>query len=90
MKSVRVIVTGRVQGVWYRAWTEKEALVRGLDGWVRNLSDGTVEAVFSGPGQEVDDMIAACRTGPPLARVKDVTVTACDAPEAGFVKRETV
>lgn len=90
MKSVRVIVTGRVQGVWYRAWTEKEALARGLDGWVRNLSDGTVEAVFSGPGEGVDDMIAACKAGPPLARVKDVAVTAWKAPQAGFVKRETV
>ena len=90
MKSGRVIVTGRVQGVWYRAWTEKEAEARGLDGWVRNLSDGTVEAVFGGAGQKVDEMIAACRRGPPLARVKDVAVTECEVPEPGFIKREAV
>ena len=44
MKSVRAVISGRVQGVWYRAWTEKEATERGLSGWVRNCSDGTVEA----------------------------------------------
>jgi len=90
VKSVRVIVTGRVQGVWYRTWTEKKAEARDLDGWVRNLSDGTVEAVFGGAGQEVDEMIAACRSGPALARVKDVAVTAWEVPEPGFIKRETV
>ena len=90
MKSVRVIVTGGVQGVWYRVWTGKEAEARGLDGWVRNLSDGTLEAVFGGAGQEVDEMIAACRSGLPLARVKDVAVTACEVPEPGLVKREMV
>ena len=90
MKSVRVVISGRVQGVWYRAWTEKAALARGLDGWVRNRSDGTVEAVFSGADADIDAMLAACRTGPPLARVEDVVAAPCDAPERGFVKRATV
>mgnify|MGYP000844133996 CR=1 FL=1 len=90
MKSVRVVVSGRVQGVWYRAWTEKEALARGLDGWVRNRSDGTVEAVFSGADADIDAMLAACRTGPPLARVEDVVTAPCAAPERGFAKRATV
>ncbi|MBT6510918.1 MAG: acylphosphatase, partial [Rhodospirillaceae bacterium] len=47
-RKVRVCITGRVQGVWYRAWTTEEASELGLDGWVRNRRDGTVEAVFAG------------------------------------------
>ena len=89
MKSVHIVVSGRVQGVWYRAWTEKEATARGLDGWVRNCSDGTVEAVFSGPDAGVDAMLAACRTGPRLARVEGIVAEACDAPEEGFAIRAT-
>ena len=72
MKQVRVIVSGRVQGVWYRGWTVDEAAARGLDGWVRNRRDGTVEAVFSGPADKVDAMIEACWNGPPPARVDAV------------------
>ena len=70
--SVRVIIRGRVQGVGYRAWTEDEALRRDLEGWVRNRRDGTVEAVFSGPDQEVEAMLAACRQGPRGAHVEAV------------------
>ena len=73
--SVRVIIRGRVQGVGYRAWTEDEALRRDLEGWVRNRCDGTVEAVFSGPDQEVDSMLAACRQGPRGAHVEAVDIT---------------
>lgn len=87
---MRVVVSGRVQGVWYRAWTEKEALARSLDGWVRNRSDATVEAVFSGADGDVDAMLDACRTGPPLARVEGLVTEPCDKPEDGFVKRATV
>jgi len=72
-RAVRVRITGRVQGVWFRAWTREQAAARGLDGWVRNRTDGTVEALFAGPGEAVDDMLAACRKGPPAARVGDVT-----------------
>ena len=64
-----VVVRGRVQGVGFRMWTEDEARRRGLAGWVRNRRDGTVEAVFAGPGEAVDAMIEACRRGPPGARV---------------------
>jgi acylphosphatase len=67
--AVHVRIYGRVQGVFFRAWTEDEATARGLSGWVRNRSDGTVEAVFSGPEAKVDEMVAACRRGPPLAEV---------------------
>ena len=64
-----VVIRGRVQGVGYRAWTEVTALERGLEGWVRNCRDGSVEAVFSGPDDDVAAMIAQCRRGPPGARV---------------------
>jgi len=64
-----VTIRGRVQRVGYRAWTEYTALELGLEGWVRNRRDGAVEAVFAGPAATVEDMIAACREGPPGARV---------------------
>jgi len=67
-----VLVSGLVQGVWFRGWTVENAQARGLHGWVRNRPDGTVEAVFAGPPDLVDDMIAACRTGPATARVDAV------------------
>ncbi|MFN7194394.1 MAG: acylphosphatase [Rhodospirillales bacterium] len=67
-----VLVSGRVQGVWFRGWTIENAQARGLVGWVRNRPDGTVEAVFAGPADLVDDMIAACHTGPASARVAAV------------------
>jgi acylphosphatase len=64
-----VIIRGRVQGIGYRAWTEVTALERGVEGWVRNRRDGSVEALFSGLDDEVAAMIAECRRGPPGARV---------------------
>jgi acylphosphatase len=73
--TVNVLITGRVQGVWYRGWTQEEAIKRQLDGWVRNRLDGAVEAIFSGPSAQVNDMIEACRRGPPMARVDDIQVT---------------
>lgn len=85
MKSVRVHITGRVQGVWYRAWTCQQAGLRGLSGWVRNRRDGSVEAVFSGADSGVEAMLALCRDGPPLACVDGVTVEPCEAPgDEGF------
>lgn len=73
-KTVRVVIEGRVQGVWFRGWTIEQASARGLAGWVRNLSNGAVEAVFHGPAITVDDMVAACRHGPPAAHVTRVSV----------------
>jgi acylphosphatase len=64
-----VVVHGRVQGVGFRAFVEREALARGLEGWVRNRQEGTVEAVFKGEEAVVVDMIEACRRGPFGARV---------------------
>jgi acylphosphatase len=75
MRKVHVVITGRVQGVGYRAWCERAALVRGLAGWVRNCADGSVEAVFAGDADEVEDMIAACQRGPAAAAVADVAVS---------------
>lgn len=75
-RSVHVRISGRVQGVGYRAWVAETAGAIGLDGWVRNCSDGTVEAAFSGAVAAVSDMLARCRRGPPAARVRDVAVLA--------------
>ncbi len=90
VKRVRVVISGRVQGVWYRGWTVDEARARGLSGWVRNCRDGTVEAVFQGAPEAVDAMVAACRTGPPAARVDHVERFAHDdAVAPGFHSRPT-
>lgn len=64
-----VIIRGCVQGVGYRAWTEYSAEGRGLDGWVRNRRDGSVEALFAGEPRIVREMIDLCRQGPPGSRV---------------------
>ncbi|HIJ63065.1 MAG TPA: acylphosphatase [Rhodospirillaceae bacterium] len=85
MPAVRVRVSGRVQGVWYRGWTVAEATRRSLDGWVRNLRDGSVEAVFSGPAAAVEAMVEACRRGPPAAAVTRLDVEPAPPPDAaGF------
>ncbi len=80
--AVSVRIRGRVQGVWYRGWTEEEAARRGLRGWVRNRRDGSVEALFCGPVAIVGDMIGACWKGPPAARVEAVEQVAVE-PFAG-------
>ena len=72
-RAVRqVMVTGRVQGVGFRAWVEHRAVAHGLEGWVRNRKDGSVEALFAGPADVVADMVAVCRRGPSSARVDRV------------------
>jgi acylphosphatase len=68
----RVVISGRVQGVGYRAWVDYQARRLGLHGWVRNRRDGSVEAVFEGTENVVASMIASCRHGPASARVDDV------------------
>jgi acylphosphatase len=87
-QSVRVRIYGRVQGVWFRGWTVREASSRGLSGWVRNRADGSVEAVFAGPEADVKDMIVSCRRGPPAARVDRIEQSAeTAAVERGFHQR---
>ena len=75
-KSVHVEITGRVQGVGYRAWCDEEARRLGLSGWVRNTRAGAVEAVFSGDEAAVDAMLEAARQGPACSSVTDVSVLA--------------
>ncbi|KAF5195783.1 Acylphosphatase [Thalictrum thalictroides] len=68
-KTVRVMIKGRVQGVFYRNWTVENATGLGLKGWVRNRRDGSVEALFSGDPKSIDEMELRCRRGPPEAVV---------------------
>jgi len=74
-----VIVHGRVHGVGFRAFVEYEAVARGLEGWVRNRRDGTVEAVFRGEETVVADMVETCRRGPFAARVDHLAQREGDA-----------
>jgi len=69
-----VFVSGRVQGVFFRSETEDEANRRNVCGWVRNTSDGRVEAIFEGEKEDVEKLIDFCRRGPPGARVTKVNV----------------
>jgi acylphosphatase len=71
-RVVHVIIRGNVHGVGFRAWTRHHAELRGLEGWVRNRRDGTVEAVFAGDEEGVGAMLKACRQGPSGARVEGV------------------
>jgi len=68
-KRVHLIIEGRVQGVWYRDSARREALRLGLSGWVKNRTDGTVEALVEGPEEDVEALVSWCRKGPPAARV---------------------
>jgi len=70
---LHVLIEGRVQGVFFRAYTRDEARARGLSGWVRNLPDGRVEALFEGERAALDSMLAWCRQGPRYAYVDSVT-----------------
>lgn len=84
MIARHVLISGRVQGVGYRAWVAREAARRALSGWVRNLESGNVEAVFAGERQAVDGMIAACRKGPRLAQVVSVEAVETEHASSGF------
>ncbi len=75
MKRVHVWISGRVQGVAFRYRTQSQAEGLGLKGWVRNLSDGRVEALFEGDDSDVNSMLAWCRKGPSLARVDDLEIS---------------
>jgi acylphosphatase len=70
----RVYVAGKVQGVFFRWYTRDEAVRLGVKGWVRNLPDGRVEAVFEGEKEAVEHMIEFCKRGPPAAEVENVEV----------------
>lgn len=72
MSRVHLVITGRVQGVWYRASARNEGERLGLTGWVMNRADGGVEAMAEGPREKLDTFVTWCRRGPPAARVDDV------------------
>lgn len=76
LRTARIRITGRVQGVAFRDWMERTASDLGVTGWVRNRRDGSVEAVISGEPALVADMLELCRRGPPAASVRDVEVLA--------------
>ena len=87
----RIHVKGKVQGVWFRGWAIGQATELGLDGWVRNRIDGSVELVAAGPPERVEDLIARCHHGPPAARVDRVTVEETPGVvSAGFTQKPTV
>jgi acylphosphatase len=73
-RTVRVRIEGGVQGVGYRYWAERVAGELNLAGWVRNRRDGSVEALFAGPADDVEQMLERCKDGPPSARVAAVKV----------------
>lgn len=75
---VRVRVRGQVQGVGYRVFTQTEAIARGIVGWVRNRSNGDVEAVFAGRAEAVDALCEICRQGPPQAFVEALEISIAD------------
>jgi acylphosphatase len=81
MKRLHVIISGRVQGVFFRAYARETAVTLKLTGWVRNLHDASVEAVFEGDDKNVESMLEWCRKGPPHAIVKHVD--AAEEPYSG-------
>ncbi|PVB60910.1 acylphosphatase [Labrenzia sp. 011] len=88
--TVHVAIEGRVQGVGYRAWCADEAAARDLSGWVRNVTGGAVEAVFTGPSDSVVDMLDALWHGPPFARVSLIRDLEAAEPASGaFAVRES-
>jgi acylphosphatase len=72
--EAHVLISGRVQGVFFRVWIKRSADALNLTGWVKNTQDNKVEAVFQGPKHVVDQLIKACHSGPPLAKVKNIEV----------------
>ncbi len=79
-KTVHVYIKGKVQGVWFRATTREQAEKLGINGWVRNMNDGRVEALFEGQAENVDKIVDWCHQGSPLANVKDVKVQELEKP----------
>ncbi len=78
MKKCRCVVKGRVQGVWFRRFTQQVANELGISGWVRNLDDGSVEVKANVPDEVWEDFLAALKKGPPLARVESIEVEPID------------
>jgi acylphosphatase len=91
MNAKRMVVRGLVQGVGYRAWMEHQARKLGLDGWVRNRSDGSVEALVAGDTAAVEELLRLCRRGPRLAEVLSIEEDMAEPPDdPGFHQLPTV
>ena len=91
MSGRRLRIHGRVQGVFFRAWTAEKARALGVSGWVRNRLDGSVELVAYGDDEAIEALTSACRTGPPAAHVERIEVEIVDGddPPPGFEARAT-
>lgn len=79
-KSVKAIISGRVQGVFYRVHTQKAAIEFGLTGYVKNLANGSVQALFQGSQDQIDQILTWCKTGSPSSDVSNIKVT--EVPES--------
>ena len=87
MNARRVVIAGRVQRIGYRQWMVAEARRLGVDGWVRNRADGTVEALVAGDIAAVQALLSACRRGPLLARVDTITEEFVEPPDQPGFRR---
>jgi acylphosphatase len=74
LKIVHLMISGRVQGVSYRVWMQREAQARGISGWARNRANGDVEALVSGSPEAVQSLCEICRSGPPASRVDQILI----------------
>ena len=81
MKAKRLVISGRVQGVGFRAWMQEHARALGLSGWVRNRVDGTVEALVAGEVAAVEELLRLCRRGPRMAEVVSIDEEMADPPD---------
>lgn len=90
--NFRLRIIGKVQGVGYRVWAEGEAKKLGLNGWIRNRADGTVEAHVAGPAKDVEAFMGLCTQGPHATQVEKIDVARVDdgEPPPGFMRRPTV
>ncbi len=91
MNAKRLVISGQVQGLGYRDWMVGKARALGVDGWVRNRADGTVEALIAGDTAAVEELARMCRRGPKLAQVSSIVEEMADPPaEAGFYRVASV
>ena len=89
-KAVKAIIRGHVQGVGYRDWAERQARASGLNGYIRNRRDGSVEMILAGAADRIESMLNACREGPRLARVQDIEIADASWTGSGFEVWPTV
>lgn len=91
MKARHLFISGRVHGVGFRDWLLQEARAHQLQGWVRNRTDGRVEAVLAGEEAAIEAVLLLCRRGPPLAQVTEILENFCELPEEpDFIRRPTL